>query len=151
VVALGISRMRLHRHAGLRRTRNGEESPLPGGENCISARTAKAASLLRKTRITQCKNGSRLVSIILASACWISSPSIAQQPTKTSVVAWGRNVQGQPVLPGGPSDVVDIAAGYYHLLAIKRDGTVVAWGDNTYGQVTVPSGLDHVVAVAGGL
>ena len=43
-----------------------------------------------------------------------------------------------------------IAAGEYHSLALKADGTVVAWGDNGYGQTTVPSGLSNVVAIAAG-
>ena len=28
-----------------------------------------------------------------------------------------------------------IAAGLYHSLALKQDGTVWAWGDNDYGQL----------------
>src|SRR6185436_13033033 len=32
--------------------------------------------------------------------------------------------------------VTAIAAGYYHTVALKNDGTVVAWGDNYAGQVT---------------
>ena len=46
--------------------------------------------------------------------------------------------------------MVAIAAGYYHNLALKSDGTVVAWGDNRYGKCTVPAGLNGVVAIAGG-
>ena len=34
-----------------------------------------------------------------------------------------------------------IAAGYFHFLALKNDGTVVAWGDNEHGEVTgTPAG-----------
>ena len=33
-----------------------------------------------------------------------------------------------------------IAAGVFHSLAIKADGTVVAWGRNNEGQATVPGG-----------
>jgi len=36
---------------------------------------------------------------------------------------------------------VQIAAGQYHTLALKSDGTVVDWGDNSYGQATVPDSL----------
>jgi alpha-tubulin suppressor-like RCC1 family protein len=32
-------------------------------------------------------------------------------------------------------DIVQIASGYNHNLALLRDGTVWAWGDNTYGQL----------------
>ena len=42
----------------------------------------------------------------------------------------------------GLSDIVQIAAGMDHFLALRRDGTVFAWGDNEFGQATVPSGGD---------
>ena len=49
------------------------------------------------------------------------------------------------------SGVVAIAAGYYHSVALKADGSVVAWGDNTEGQTRVPAGgLGGVVAIAAG-
>jgi alpha-tubulin suppressor-like RCC1 family protein len=54
--------------------------------------------------------------------------------------------------------VIAIAAGGYHSLALKADGTVVAWGaggpgqsgDPNYGQATVPAGLTGVTSVAAG-
>jgi hypothetical protein len=50
-----------------------------------------------------------------------------------------------------PGDTLDaIAAGRYHTVALKNDGTVVAWGDNGEGQTTVPNGLTDVVYVAAG-
>ncbi len=54
-------------------------------------------------------------------------------------------------IPTGLSDVVALAAGTYHCLALRHDTTVVAWGDNTYGQCSVPTGLSNVVAIAAGL
>jgi alpha-tubulin suppressor-like RCC1 family protein len=44
--------------------------------------------------------------------------------------------------------VVAIAAGGYHSLALKSDGTVVAWGD--YGQSTVPWTLTGVTRIGAG-
>jgi hypothetical protein len=46
--------------------------------------------------------------------------------------------------------VTAIAAGQYHSIALKSDGTVVAWGDNSAGQTIVPAGLSGVAAIAGG-
>ena len=66
------------------------------------------------------------------------------------VVAWGNNTYGQTNVPAGLSNVVAIAAGAYHCLAAKSDGTVVAWGNNASGQTNVPAGLSNVVAVAAG-
>jgi alpha-tubulin suppressor-like RCC1 family protein len=39
------------------------------------------------------------------------------------------------------TDVIAISAGYYHSLALKKDGTVVAWGNDIDGQSTVPTEL----------
>jgi hypothetical protein len=61
----------------------------------------------------------------------------------------------------GLTGVMAIAAGYYHTLALKKDGTVWAWGENAYGELgngtntdsNLPvqvSGLSGVTAIAGG-
>ena len=57
---------------------------------------------------------------------------------------------GQSVVPWGLTNVVAIAGGDYHSLAVKFDGTVVVWGDNSQGQCNLPAGLSNVVAVSGG-
>jgi hypothetical protein len=44
-----------------------------------------------------------------------------------------------------------VAAGSYHTVALKADGSVACWGDNFYGQCNVPVGLGTVTAVAAGL
>jgi len=59
----------------------------------------------------------------------------------------------QTNVPAGLSGVIAIAAGYYHSLALKSDGTVVAWGATgvvDYGQADVPAGLSGVTAIAAG-
>jgi len=66
------------------------------------------------------------------------------------VVAWGANWAGQCNVPLGLSNVVAVAGGHYHSLALKQDGTVVAWGLNDFGQTNVPADLSNVVAVAAG-
>ena len=58
------------------------------------------------------------------------------------MVAWGRNASGQATVPGGLSGVKAVAAGAFHSLALKSDGTVVAWGWNLGGQSTVPTTLN---------
>ncbi|MFW6056818.1 MAG: RCC1-like domain-containing protein [Chloroflexota bacterium] len=76
-----------------------------------------------------------------------------------TVWAWGFNPQGQLgngnyedkltpvyVIDGRPanklSGVSAIAAGKYHSLALKSDGTVLAWGCNWYGQLGDDSTTD---------
>jgi hypothetical protein len=95
------------------------------------------------------------------------------------VFAWGDGsyVFGQADVPPGLNGVVAVAAGDYHSLALKRNGTVVAWGsiinvpahwtnvvaitpalalraDGTVvampGSFDVPSGLNNVVTIASG-
>jgi alpha-tubulin suppressor-like RCC1 family protein len=55
-----------------------------------------------------------------------------------------------PSQSGTGSQIVRIAAGSFHSLALKADGTVVAWGDNNRGQSTVPAGLTGVAAIEAG-
>jgi len=71
--------------------------------------------------------------------------SLALTGTGT-VVAWG-NVT---FVPDGLSNVVAVAAGGWHEVALKNDGIVVAWGDDTYGQTDVPTNLNNVVAISAG-
>lgn len=66
--------------------------------------------------------------------------------TPSNLLAWGENSSGQlgdgttisrstPVPVKGLTNVVNVAAGGYHSLALLRDGTVMAWGNNHFGQI----------------
>ena len=69
------------------------------------------------------------------------------------VVAWGvvssSQDYGQAVIPTGLNGATAIAAGYYHSLVLKSDGTVVGWGLADRG-ATIPAGLSGVTAIAAG-
>lgn len=69
-----------------------------------------------------------------------------------TVIAWGDNRYGQTNVPPGLSNVVAIAAGEWHNLALKADGTLIAWGVNNAGQRDIPSDLNNanVVVIATG-
>ena len=67
-------------------------------------------------------------------------------------------VQATPALPVARADKYPvpsgndfkaIAAGGYHSLALRQDGSLVAWGWNDYGQCDVPAG-NRFVAIAAG-
>jgi hypothetical protein len=74
------------------------------------------------------------------------------------LLGWARDNYAQADIPGGLSNVTAVAAGLYHGLALRADGTVAAWGAGTtntgvspqQGQAIVPSGLGTILQVAGG-
>jgi hypothetical protein len=53
-------------------------------------------------------------------------------------------------VPASATNVIAMAAGDTHCLALKADGTVVAWGQDDQGQTNVPPDLTNVVSVAAG-
>ena len=74
--------------------------------------------------------------------------SIGQPARAGSVVSWGRMVvDGNDFVE---ANFTGVAAGGWHSLALKTDGSIVGWGDNKYGQATPPAGNDFVAISAGG-
>lgn len=67
-----------------------------------------------------------------------------------ALTANGKVVVCCGTVPAGLSNVVAIAVGQSHYLALEADGTVTAWGNNNYGQTNVPPGLSNVIAIAAG-
>ena len=72
-----------------------------------------------------------------------------------TVSAWGWMNYVMPHDAWVPStlgtNVIAIAAGYEHALALRTNGTVVGWGGgNYYRQNSIPAGLTNVVAIASG-
>jgi formylglycine-generating enzyme required for sulfatase activity len=75
---------------------------------------------------------------------------VVEDTSRATVVAWGNNEKGQTNVPDGLSDIIAIAAGGEHSMALKADGTVVAWGNNGAKQTDIPRGLSGVIAIAAG-
>jgi alpha-tubulin suppressor-like RCC1 family protein len=91
-----------------------------------------------------------------------------------TVMAWGSNVNGKlgngsttlistpnPVVVNNLTDVISIAAGWEHTLALKSDGTVLSWGENDNGELgdgtqtnrnqpVFVTGISDVIAIDGG-
>ncbi len=78
------------------------------------------------------------------------SSSAALTQVFSMVAAWGGDTNAEIDMPAGLSQVMAIAAGYNHSLALEITGIVVGWGDDSSGEIDVPPGLSNVVAVAAG-
>lgn len=90
--------------------------------------------------------------IIASNIVSVGQWSVALMPDGT-LQGWG-NTSYDPygILSGlaSKTDVVQIAAGPTHIVALQSDGTVVAWGRDDENQCSVPADLSDVVQVAAG-
>src|SRR3954467_12504520 len=78
-----------------------------------------------------------LIMVLLILGAWRGASTVLAA-TAGAVVAWGESGDGESLVPvAAQSDVTAIAAGSYHIVALKNDGSVLSWGDNA-GQTTVP-------------
>jgi ELWxxDGT repeat protein len=79
------------------------------------------------------------------------TPSTAATLSVVRVAGWGENAYGQSEVPSNACDIVAIAGGSGHSLALKRDGTLIAWGDTTWNAPSsIPADLTNVSIVAAG-
>ncbi len=97
---------------------------------------------------------SGLYSVIVSNAFGTVASSNANLVV-VGIVVWGNFVYSSPSLtnvPPSATNVIAMAAGDAHCVALKSDGTVVAWGgnENNAGATNVPSGLSNVVSIAAG-
>jgi alpha-tubulin suppressor-like RCC1 family protein len=83
-------------------------------------------------------------------AVWLAWGAGCARVEASSAGAWGRDFEGQTTVPGAMTNPVAVAAGYYHSLALLRDGSVRTWGDTNSGQGTVPGSATNLVGVAAG-
>lgn len=88
------------------------------------------------------------MSLFLGARPVLASPATdtTAPPTHQTVAMWGLASATQQNLPAPLTDVVAVAAGYEHSVALKRDGTVASWGKTP----PAPAGLNNVVAIAAG-
>lgn len=66
------------------------------------------------------------------------------------VIEWGYTPNGVITLPAGLTNIIAIAGGETHSLALTSDGHVIAWGSAPSAATLVPTNLDHVIAIDGG-
>jgi alpha-tubulin suppressor-like RCC1 family protein len=74
----------------------------------------------------------------------------------SEVITWGRYYNGSSnalaATTGGLTNIIAVAAGEDHGVALRGNGTVVAWGNNQYGQLSIPMAVQFQTATvaAGG-
>jgi len=89
-----------------------------------------------------------LVVAILAASLFVDGFCPARAQTAGSAWTWGDNTDGElgngdttftnssvPVQPNTVTNVISLAGGQYHSLAVQQDGTVWAWGFNLHGEL----------------
>jgi alpha-tubulin suppressor-like RCC1 family protein len=87
-----------------------------------------------------------LAALAFVASLVVSLPVAHASAAPGTPVTWGDNPQGQlgdgttnahlaPEPVPGLTDVVDVAGGREHVVALRANGQVVAWGDNAFGQV----------------
>ena len=67
-------------------------------------------------------------SVVVSNSLGIASCSATLDVVPVWV--WGNNSNGQTNVPAGLSNVVAVATGARHCLALNADGTIIAWGKN---------------------
>jgi hypothetical protein len=89
-------------------------------------------------------------SLVVSNAYGVITGNVARVAV-TEVVAWGDNSFGQSDVPPDATNILTVAAGGAHNLALRKDGTIIAWGDDSYGQNEIPEGASNVIAIAAGM
>ena len=79
-----------------------------------------------------------------------SSALLNVLPLPSALVAVGDNRLGQINAPWDATNLLAVAAGGWHSLALGRDGRLIAWGLNSSGQCAVPGWLTNALAIAAG-
>src|SRR5437763_16549125 len=71
-------------------------------------------------------------------------------PSYAQVLVWGDNTYGQTNVPLSATNVISVAAGDYHCLALRSDGSVITWGQQSSGLSNVPGDLCNILSAAAG-
>jgi alpha-tubulin suppressor-like RCC1 family protein len=137
-------------------------------ENAVHSATLGPSALLEGTNIVAVEvhqgaaNSSDLsfdLEVVAGPGSEPGDHPVGEQTGSGRVLAWGDGYWGQTNVPAGLSNVVAVAAGTYHSMAVTAEGRVVAWGGYSpsgdpcdYVEVAqIPNGLGNVVAISANL
>ena len=76
----------------------------------------------------------------------VVASTAVQASESGKIIGWGGQIIGVDPMNG----FIAIAAGDYHSLGLKQDGSIVAWEYNGSGQCDVPSPNTGFIAIAAG-
>lgn len=116
--------------------------------NNLSLANTNSTLLLSHISMNQSGYYTVIVSNTYGSAT--NSGRVSVFPSASQVVAWGDDSGGQSDVPTNLDDVVAVAGGDYHSIALRQNGTLAGWGLDNYGQVDVPTNSLRFVSIASG-
>lgn len=124
-----------------------------------AAMASRKTSVYPTTFVRRRTGGGQMRPFVVPKVVWILRVSVAgfvllllafgtvtAEPPAGSIVGWGGQVVGVDLT----GQFTQVAAGGWHSLALKSDGSIVAWGSNDDGQTIVPAPNTGFVAVAAG-
>ena len=91
---------------------------------------------------------SGLYTVTISNAFGVTNLSASLEVLQPNVIEWG-NLNTEPI-PVILTNATALAAGEFHTLALRSDGTLLSWGNNDYGLASIPVAASNVVAVAAG-
>src|SRR5688572_8042945 len=86
------------------------------------------------------------VILILCLLCCFCSKSYS---ANDEIIGWGKDTSGEATPWSFIKDVVAIAAGYHHSLALQANGEVKGWGDDSQGQASGSHWIGAIGIAAG--
>ena len=90
----------------------------------------------------------RMLILVVAMLSVGASLVCGSEARAQGVAGWGNT--GFSNIDNLSSNIVKVAAGGAHTVALKQDGTVACWGSNGSGQCNTPANLGPVTAIAAG-
>ena len=107
-------------------------------------------SVLNLTNIQSPQAGYYVVTVSNLYGNLSSQAKVSLTGPSARLVAWGDNTEGQVQVSAGLSNIVAVAGGDFHSIALRANGTLLAWGSNSDGQRNIPAHLPRIVSIAAG-
>lgn len=107
-------------------------------------------SVLNFTNVRSSQTGYYVVTISNVYGVISSQAKISFMEPAARLAAWGDNTGGQIDVPAGLSNIVAVAGGDLHTIALRTNGKLVVWGSNSDGQKNIPPHLPSIVSIAAG-